>query len=92
MPAQPGVAFPPVGMAGRPPAAPVAPPLYGMPTQPASMGARPPVMPAPPSTPLNMPAMYTPAARAPQNVTLYIILGALFLVALFLVVFFALRS
>jgi hypothetical protein len=56
------------------------------------MGARTPVMPAPPSTPLNMPATYTPPSRAPQNVTLYIFLGALFLIALFLVVFFALRS
>jgi hypothetical protein len=56
------------------------------------MGVRPPVMPAPPSTPLNMPATYTPASRPPQNVTLYIILGALFLVALFLVVFLALKS
>jgi hypothetical protein len=64
-----------------------------MPTPPMSVAARPPVMPAPPSTPLNMPASYTPASHAaPQNVILYIILGALFLIALFLVIFFAMRS
>jgi cobalamin biosynthesis Mg chelatase CobN len=40
-----------------------------------------------------MPASYTPTAHAaPKNVILYIILGALFLIALFLVVFFAMRS
>lgn len=93
VPAQPGMAFPPVGAAGRLPAAPQAPPMYGMPIQPASVVSRPPVMPAPSPTPLNMPATYTPTSHAgAPNVLLYIILGALFLVALFLVVFFALRS
>jgi len=40
-----------------------------------------------------MPATYTPASHAaPKNVILYIVLGALFLIALFLVVFFALKG
>jgi hypothetical protein len=40
-----------------------------------------------------MPATYVPTSRPGNpNVTLYIILGALFLTALFLVIFFALRS
>jgi len=92
VPAQPNVAFPPVGGAGRP-AAPVAPPVYGMPMQPPSMSPHGPAMPAPPATPLNMPATYVPPSRpGSSNVTLYVILGALFVIALFLVIFFALRS
>jgi hypothetical protein len=40
-----------------------------------------------------MPATYTPPSHAaPPNVILYIVLGALFLIALFLVIFLATRS
>jgi hypothetical protein len=92
VPAQPNVAFPPVSSAGRP-AAPMAPPVYGMPMQPPSMTPQAPAMPAPPATPLNMPATYVPTSRpGSSNVTLYVILGALFMVALFLVIFLALKS
>jgi cobalamin biosynthesis Mg chelatase CobN len=68
--------------------------MYQMPTQPA-----PPVMPyvpvvsAPTAPALHMPATAAPAPRrASSNVALYVILGCLFLIALFLVVFFALRG
>jgi len=92
VPAQPYVAFPPVAGAG-PPAAPMAPPMYGMPMQPPSMAPHGPAMPAPPPTPLNMPATHVPTSRpGSSNTTLYIILGTLFVVALFLVIFFALKS
>jgi cobalamin biosynthesis Mg chelatase CobN len=40
-----------------------------------------------------MPATAAPAPpRAPSSVALYVIMGCLFLIALFLVVFFAVRS
>jgi hypothetical protein len=68
--------------------------MYQMPTQPAPP-AMPyaPVMQPPPAPALRMPATATPApTRAPSNVALYVIMGCLFLIALFLVVFFALRS
>jgi hypothetical protein len=92
VPAQPDVAYPPFATARRP-AAPMAPPVYGMPAQPPSMAEHPAAMAAPPVTPLAMPAAFAPASRPrSSNVTLYIILGALFVVALFLVIFFALRG
>ena len=50
-------------------------------------------MPAPPSASLNLP---TPPVQAPRtassNLALYVILGGLFLVALLVVVFFALKG
>jgi hypothetical protein len=52
-----------------------------------------PVISTPPAPALRMPATASPALpRASSNVALYVILGCLFLIALFLVVFFALRS
>jgi hypothetical protein len=68
--------------------------MYQMPTQPAPPAAPyMPVMSAPPAPALRMPESASPAPpRASSNVALYVILGCLFLIALFLVVFFALRS
>jgi hypothetical protein len=65
-----------------------------MPTQPApQLTPYAPAISAPPAPALSMPATATPALpRASSNVALYVILGCLFLIALFLVVFFALRG
>ncbi len=72
----------------------MAPPMYRMPTQPAPpVTPYAPVMAAPPAPALRMPATPAPVPpRAPANVALYVIVGGLFLMAMFLVVFFALRS
>jgi len=89
-----GVPMPPPAF-GAParPAAPMAPPVYRMPAQPPAVMPRPPAMPAPPAPSLNLPATQLPAGRpSSSNLALYIILGGLFLIALFLVVFFALKS
>jgi len=53
-----------------------------------------PVMLASPVSPLAMPAIAAPPMpqRRSSNLALYLILGGLFLIALFLVVFFALKG
>jgi cobalamin biosynthesis Mg chelatase CobN len=57
------------------------------------MAPQAPTMPAPPSASLNFPAAQAQAPRTKSsNVALYCILGGLFLVALFVVVFFALKG
>ena len=97
MPSQPAVPVPPpaYGIPGqRQPAAPTAPPMYRMPTQPAPpVTPYSPVMAAPPAPALRMPATPAPVPPRPRaNVALYVFVGGLFLMAMFLVVFFALRS
>jgi hypothetical protein len=63
------------------------PQAYGMPSQPAApVIPHAPVLPAPPAVAVHVPA------RSSPNLALYVILGGLFVVALFLVVFFALKS
>jgi hypothetical protein len=76
-----------------------APPAYGLPAQPVV--AAPPAMPMTPQLPLApmlpqtpvMPPAPQPALTRPpnQNVILYVILGGLFVMALFVVIFFALK-
>jgi len=68
-------------------------PMYGMPQ--AAPPAMPyaPVTPAVPAAPLTLPqAKPDTPRRSSSNVALYVALGVLFLIALFLVVFFALRA
>jgi hypothetical protein len=67
--------------------------MYGMPAQPALMMPQPPVVPAPPAAALQLPTAPAPGPRpASSNLILYVILGAVFVIALFLVVFFALKT
>ena len=71
----------------------MAPPVYAMPQQPAAVMPQPPAIPAPPAASLQLPATPAPGPRpASSNLALYVGLGALFLIALFLVVFFALKT
>ena len=93
MPAQPGVAMPAPVYSAPAQVAPMAPPMYGMPAQHVPVMPHPPAVPAPPAAALNLPA--TPVARpqpASSNLVLYVVLGALFVIALFLVIFFALKT
>jgi hypothetical protein len=93
MPAQPGVFMPPAYGLPAQPAAPAAPPIYGMPVQSSLPMPQAPAMPAPPSASLNFPATQVQQPpTASSNLVLYCILGGLFLVALFVVVFFALKG
>lgn len=69
------------------------PPMYAMPAQPAAVMPQPPVVPAPSAAAVQLPATAAPGSRrASSNLVLYVVLGAVFLIALFLVVFFALKT
>jgi hypothetical protein len=67
--------------------------MYAMPAQPAAVMPQPPVVPAPSAAAVQLPATAAPGSRrASSNLVLYVVLGAVFLIALFLVVFFALKT